>query len=91
MARLLQAVIEKFGGGPVGLDTLSAATGEEAGTLEDVYEPYLIVRGFVRGDRALLLIEGETSYSKVKTEAQMVREKGTWRLVSEVLQIRMEE
>lgn len=52
---------------------------------------YKIVRGFVRGDRALLLIEGETSYSKVKTEAQMVREKGTWRLVSEVLQIRMEE
>jgi hypothetical protein len=45
----------------------------------------------VRGDRALLLIEGETSYSKVKTEAQMAREKGTWRLVSEVLQIRMEE
>lgn len=52
---------------------------------------YRIVRGFVRGDRALLLVEGETSYSRVKTEAQMVREKGTWRLVSEVLQIRMEE
>lgn len=52
---------------------------------------YKIVRGFVRGDRALLLVEGETSYSKVKTEAQMTREKGTWRLVSEVLQIRMEE
>jgi hypothetical protein len=50
---------------------------------------YRIVRGFVRGDRALLLVEGETSYSKVKTEAQMVREKGSWRLASEVLQIRM--
>lgn len=52
---------------------------------------YKIVRGFVRGDRALLLVEGETSYSKVKTEAQMTRENGTWRLVSEVLQIRLEE
>ena len=52
---------------------------------------YRIVKGFVRGDRALLLVEGETSYSKVKTEAQMVREKGTWRLASETLQIRMGE
>ncbi len=50
---------------------------------------FRIVRGFVRGERALLLVEGETSYSRVKTEAQMVREKGTWRLASEILQIRM--
>jgi hypothetical protein len=52
---------------------------------------YKIVRGFVRGDRALLLVEGETSYSKVKTEAQMVREKGTWRISSETLQVRLME
>lgn len=45
--RLLKAIIEKFGGGPVGLDTLSAATGEEATTIEDVYEPYLIQLGFI--------------------------------------------
>ncbi len=45
--RLLNAIIEKFGGGPVGLDTLSAATGEEATTIEDVYEPYLMQLGFI--------------------------------------------
>lgn len=50
---------------------------------------FRIVRGFERGDRALLLVEGETSWAKVRTEAQMVREKGTWRLESEVLQIRL--
>lgn len=45
--RVLNAVIQKFGGGPVGLDTLSAATGEEAGTIEDVCEPFLIQQGFI--------------------------------------------
>ena len=44
--RLLQAVIEKFDGGPVGLDNLAAAIGEERGTIEDVLEPYLIQQGF---------------------------------------------
>ncbi|MGF1526685.1 MAG: Holliday junction branch migration DNA helicase RuvB [Candidatus Competibacterales bacterium] len=45
--RLLAAVIDKFGGGPVGLDTLAAAVGEERGTIEDVLEPYLIQQGFL--------------------------------------------
>jgi len=45
--RLLRTIIDKFNGGPVGLDTLSAATGEEATTIEDVYEPYLIQLGFL--------------------------------------------
>lgn len=45
--RILNAIIDKFGGGPVGLDTLSAATGEEATTIEDVYEPYLMQLGFL--------------------------------------------
>lgn len=40
-------MIEKFDGGPVGLDTLAAAIGEDAGTIEDVYEPYLIKNGFL--------------------------------------------
>ena len=40
-------MIDKFGGGPVGLSTLSAATSEEADTIEDVYEPYLIQIGFL--------------------------------------------
>jgi len=44
---ILLAIIEKFGGGPVGLDTLAAAVGEERDTIEDVYEPYLIKEGFI--------------------------------------------
>ena len=45
---LLLAMIEKFGGGPVGLDTLSAALDEDAGTIEDVLEPYLLKNGFIQ-------------------------------------------
>ena len=44
---LLNTLIDKFQGGPVGLDTLAAAIGEDAGTIEDVYEPYLIQNGFL--------------------------------------------
>ena len=44
---LLTTIIEKFAGGPVGLDTLAAAVGEDAGTIEEVYEPYLIKNGFI--------------------------------------------
>ena len=44
---LLTTVITRFDGGPVGLDTLAAAIGEDAGTIEDVYEPYLIKNGFL--------------------------------------------
>jgi Holliday junction DNA helicase RuvB len=44
---ILLALIDKFGGGPVGLDTLAAAVGEERDTIEDVYEPYLIKEGFL--------------------------------------------
>ena len=39
---------EKFEGGPVGLDTLAAAIGEDSGTIEDVYEPYLLKNGFIQ-------------------------------------------
>ncbi len=45
--KILLTIIEKFGGGPVGLDTLSAAIGEDSGTIEDVYEPYLIKNGLI--------------------------------------------
>jgi Holliday junction DNA helicase RuvB len=45
--RLLMAMIEKFDGGPVGVDSLAAAIGEEKDTIEDVYEPFLIQQGFV--------------------------------------------
>ena len=44
---ILMTMIDRFNGGPVGLDTLSAAIGEDSGTIEDVYEPYLIKNGFI--------------------------------------------
>ena len=44
---ILRIMMEKFAGGPVGLDTLAAAIGEDAGTIEDVYEPYLVKNGFI--------------------------------------------
>ena len=44
---ILETIIYKFSGGPVGLDTLSAAIGEDSGTIEDVYEPYLIQNGLL--------------------------------------------
>jgi Holliday junction DNA helicase RuvB len=46
--RILTAIIDKFKGGPVGINTLSTAVGEEAGTLEEVYEPFLIMEGFLQ-------------------------------------------
>jgi holliday junction DNA helicase RuvB len=46
--KLLKAIIEKFRGGPVGLETIAATIGEEAGTIEDVYEPYLLQIGFIQ-------------------------------------------
>jgi Holliday junction DNA helicase RuvB len=46
-ARILSTIIEKFGGGPVGLGTIAVAVGEDAGTLQDVYEPFLIQQGFL--------------------------------------------
>ncbi len=46
--KLLEAVVHRFDGGPVGLDNVAAAIGEEAGTIEDVIEPYLIQQGFLQ-------------------------------------------
>ncbi len=46
--RIMLAIIEKFSGGPVGLNTIAVAVGEEAGTLEEVYEPFLIQQGFMQ-------------------------------------------
>jgi Holliday junction DNA helicase RuvB len=45
---ILQAIIEKFGGGPVGLTTIATSVGEEAGSIEEVYEPYLIQEGYLK-------------------------------------------
>ena len=45
---MLRAIIENYGGGPVGLNTLGVAVGEDKGTIEEVYEPYLIKEGFLQ-------------------------------------------
>jgi Holliday junction DNA helicase RuvB len=45
--KILEIIVDKFNGGPVGLNTLSAASGEEMSTIEDVYEPYLMQLGFL--------------------------------------------
>ncbi|MGN0319555.1 MAG: Holliday junction DNA helicase RuvB C-terminal domain-containing protein, partial [Lachnospira sp.] len=44
---ILSTIIDKFDGGPVGIETLAASIGEDSGTLEDVYEPYLIQNGYI--------------------------------------------
>ena len=46
--RILESVIAKFGGGPVGVNSLAVAVGEEPDTLEEVYEPYLIMEGYLK-------------------------------------------
>jgi len=46
--RILSAIIDKFGGGPVGLNTIATAVGEESGTIEEVYEPFLIKEGYLK-------------------------------------------
>lgn len=64
---ILETIINKFGGGPVGLDTLAAAIGEDAGTLEDVYEPYLIKNGFInRTPRGRVVTELAYSHMGVR-------------------------
>ncbi len=56
--KILDSIIHKFGGGPVGLDTLSATIGEDSGTIEDVYEPYLLQLGFIaRTPRGRVVME----------------------------------
>ena len=56
--RILEAIITKFGGGPVGVSSLAVAVGEEPDTLEEVYEPYLIMEGYLK----------RTSQGRVATE-----------------------
>ena len=45
--QIIETMIHHFGGGPVGLETLAVSIGEDAGTLEDVYEPYLVQNGLI--------------------------------------------
>ena len=46
--RILKTIIEKYNGGPVGLSTIAVAVGETAETVEEIYEPYLIMEGFIK-------------------------------------------
>ena len=46
--RILNTIVQKFSGGPVGLGTIATAVGEEAGTIEEVYEPFLILEGYIK-------------------------------------------
>ncbi len=71
--RLLSAIIEKFAGGPVGLDTLAAATGEESVTIEDVYEPYLMQLGFInRTPRGRVATPGAYRHLGIPVPARMM-------------------
>lgn len=68
---LLRAIIEKYSGGPVGLDTLAAALGEEAVTIEDVYEPYLMQIGFLtRTSRGRCVTKAAYDHLGIKSKEQ---------------------
>ena len=73
--RMLLAMIEKFGGGPVGLDTLAISIGEEAETIEDVYEPYLVQLGYLqRTPRGRVVTElGYRHFGLSRTEPGQLR------------------
>ncbi len=64
--KIMRTVLEKFGGGPVGIGTIAASIGEEAETIEEVYEPYLIQLGFLhRSPRGRVATDGAYDYFKV--------------------------
>lgn len=73
--KILQTIIEKFKGGPVGLNTIATAVGEEAGTIEDVYEPFLIKEGFIkrtpRGREATELAYAHLGYTPKPDEGML--------------------
>ncbi len=73
--RILRAIVEKFGGGPVGIDTLAAAISEETDTLMDVYEPYLIQLGFLqRTPRGRMATEGAYAHLGIPIPASFNRQ-----------------
>ena len=73
--RLLRAIIEKFDGGPVGVDSLAAAIGEERGTIEDVLEPYLIQQGYMmRTSRGRMATRLAYSHFGLKSPARIAEQ-----------------
>ncbi len=72
--RMLETMIVKFGGRPVGLDTLAAATGEDATTIEDVYEPYLMQLGFItRTPRGRIVLPAGYAHLGYKPDTQQLK------------------
>ena len=72
---LLRALIEKFGGGPAGLETLAATINEDANTIEDVYEPYLMQLGFIaRTPRGRICLKGGYEHMGMKMSEKMRRQ-----------------
>lgn len=68
---VLETMMKKFGGGPVGLDTLAATTGEDATTIEDVYEPFLLQLGFImRTPRGRIATQSAYAHMKINPPAQ---------------------
>ena len=75
--KIMRTVLEKFGGGPVGVNTIAASIGEEAETIEEVYEPYLIQLGFLhRSPRGRIATEGAYDYFNVPRRFGGVRAAG---------------
>ena len=71
--RMLETMIVKFGGRPVGLDTIAAATGEDATTIEDVYEPYLLQLGFIaRTPRGRIVLPAGYDHMGYRADAQQL-------------------
>ena len=69
---LLMAIIEKFNGGPVGLEAIASSIGEEAGTIEDVYEPFLLQKGFLkRTSRGRMVTEKTYDYFGIKNQRSL--------------------
>ena len=64
---LLRSIIEKFNGGPVGIDAIASSIGEEQSTIEDVYEPYLLQQGFLkRTNRGRIVTEKAYEHLKIE-------------------------
>jgi len=73
--KLLTTIIERFGGGPVGVNALSSSIGEDRGTIEDLYEPYLIQIGFLqRTPRGRVV--SRTAYEHLKYPLSAARKQG---------------
>jgi Holliday junction DNA helicase RuvB len=71
--RMLKSIIEIYGGGPVGLETIAALIGEEAITIEDVYEPYLMQLGFIsRTPRGRVVTSAAYSHLGIPVEGQQL-------------------